>query len=41
MEIEATNMEAILDRIADILDSSVVVEHDIQSVWLSGDTMVT
>lgn len=29
MEAETTNVEAIIDRIADIFDSLVVVEHDI------------
>lgn len=41
MEAETTNVEAIVDRVADIFDSIVVVEHDIQSIWLSSHTMVT
>jgi len=41
MEAETTNVEAIVDRVADVSDSIVVVEHDIQSIWLSSHTMVT
>lgn len=41
MEAETTIVEAIVDRVADIFVSLVVVEHDIQSIWLSSHVMVT
>ena len=40
MEAETTNVEAISNRVAYLFDSLVVVEHDIQSIWLSSHTMV-
>ena len=40
MEAETINVEAVVDRIADIFDSLMVAEHVIQSIWLSSHTMV-